>query len=205
MDTGAGQTDDLVAGLRLGAIDELVAFHEANTESGQVEGIGRHDARMLGCLAADEGAADRIACLRDAGHQRRNASRIDAANGDIVKEEIRLGAVTYDIVRTHGDQVLANGVEPAQPPGDLGLRPHAVRGRDKHGLAIAGGNREGAPETTDSAEEVRVGHSYLSAQQLHGMLARLDVDSGATVCLAQRQPTTCSSSRSSRNLRLPTS
>ena len=188
MEPAAGQADDRVARLRLGAIDQLVALDEADAEAGQVERVGGHHARMLGRLAADERAADVVARLCHARHERRDARRIDLADGHVVEEEGGLGAVADDVVGAHRDEIDADRVEPAQRARDLGLGAHAVGGRHEHRLLHARWDLQRGSEAADAAEQVELGDLQLAAQQVDGALAGLDVDARLLVGRAEAHP-----------------
>ncbi len=90
---------------------------------------------VLGHLTADQGAAGLAAALGDAGDQLLDVVRVELADGDVVEEEQGLGALAHQVVDAHGDQVDADGVEPADGLGDQGLGADAVGGRHQHRLA----------------------------------------------------------------------
>jgi hypothetical protein len=56
--------------------------------------------------------------------------------GVVVEEEERLGSADEDVVDAHGHEVHADGVVLAHRLRDLELRPHAVRARHKHRIAL---------------------------------------------------------------------
>ena len=92
--------------------DHLVALGDAHREPDQVELAGIHGPGVLGHLATDERAPGLPAALGNPLDQLLDVVGVEAAHGDVVEEEERLGTLADDVVDAHGDQVDADGVEP---------------------------------------------------------------------------------------------
>ena len=132
---------------------------------------------MLRRLPSDEGAARRAATGRDARDQFGDLVRIELTDGHIIQEGQRLRAGAHDVVGAHRDKVDADRVEPADRPGDGGLRADAVSRGDQHRLAVAGRDGKGATEAAESADDLRSpGRFDVRAHQLHGTLAGRDIN-----------------------------
>ena len=155
MDTCGGQGDDHVTRGHEGVVDDGGLVHQAHGEPGQVEVIGRHGARVLGGLPADEGASGLHAAFRHAAHQGGHLHRVVLADGDVVQEEQGPGAAAHHVVDAHGHAVDAHGIEPAHELGDALLGAHAVGAAHQHRLGHARrglSQGEQSPETADIAD-----------------------------------------------------
>ena len=106
---------------------------------------------------------------------------VEPADGDVVEEEQRLGALAHDVVDAHGDEVDADGVEAAGGLGDERLGADAVGRRHQHRVAVAvAGEGEQPAEAADVADDLgpeRRADVVLDA--LDRLLAGRDVDAGA--------------------------
>ncbi len=114
---------------------------------------------------------------------------VERADGDVVEEEERLGALADEVVDAHGDEVDADGVEPARRLGDQRLGADAVGRRDEHRVAVAvRGEGEQAAEAADVADDLGTeGRAHVALDPLDGALAGGDVDAGALVGLPHRR------------------
>ena len=108
---------------------QLVALGDADGEADEVELAGLHGAGVLGHLAADERAAGLPAALGHAVDELLDVVGVELADGDVVEEEERLGALAHEVVDAHGDEVDADRVEAAGGLGDERLGADAVGGR----------------------------------------------------------------------------
>jgi hypothetical protein len=198
------QAEDDVARPRGRPVEERGALHDPDAEPGQVEVVLAHQPRMLGRLAADEGASREPAAVGDAADQLGDLERVQPADGHIVEEVQRRGAGAHDVVGAHGDEVVADGVEPTHGIRDGGLRTYAVGRRHQHRLAIAGRHRERRSEPAEAAQDARaVGGRHCRSHQLDGAVPSLDVDAGLGVGRATHR--TPVPAISSTNLRSPAS
>ena len=90
--------------------DEPVALDDADGEADEVELARLHGAGVLGHLAADERAAGLPAALGHAFDELLDVVGVEPADGDVVEEEQRLGALAHEVVDAHGDEVDADRV-----------------------------------------------------------------------------------------------
>ena len=97
--------------------------------------IGHHPG-VLGCLAANEGAASQLAADSDAPDDLRDPLRDDLAHGQVVLHEKRLGTADDQVVDDHPDQVDADRVVLVHGLRDSQLGADAVRARGQQGLAV---------------------------------------------------------------------
>ena len=137
------------------AVDDARALDDADRGAGQVERVGVHQPRVLGRLAADEGAARLAAAGRDAADELGDLGRIELADGDVVEERERLGAGADDVVDAHRDEVDADRVEAPDRRRDRGLGADAVGRGDEQRLAVAGRDGERAAEPAEPADAPR--------------------------------------------------
>src|SRR3546814_2691993 len=72
-------------------------LHDTGGGAGHVVLVGAEQPRMLGGLAADQGATGLDTGLGDALHDRGDALRHDPARGDVVGQEERLGAADDEV------------------------------------------------------------------------------------------------------------
>ena len=135
--------------------DQLVALDHADGEADQVELAGLHGARVLGHLAADQRAAGLAAALGHALDELLDVVGVEPADGDVVEEEERLGALADEVVDAHGHEVDADGVEATGGLGHQRLGADTVGRRHEHRLAVAGGvEAEQAAEPADVADDL---------------------------------------------------
>ena len=130
---GDGRPMSTSPGAHVLAGDEPVALGDADGEADEVELARLHGAGVLGHLAADERAAGLPAALGDALDELLDVVGVELADGDVVEEEQRLGALAHEVVDAHGHEVDADGVEPPGGLGDQRLGADAVGGRHEHG------------------------------------------------------------------------
>ena len=145
---------------------------------------GLEEPGVLGGLAADERAAGGDARLGDALDDGRDPLGYDAAGGDVVGQEQRLGAADDEVVDEHADQVEADRVVLVERLRDRDLGADAVgRGGQQRlvvGLQRAGVEEPGEP--ADAADHLRAaGLVDPDLHQLDGLVAGLDGDSGGLV------------------------
>ena len=132
-----------------------VALGDADREADQVELAGLHGAGVLGHLAADQRAAGLPAALGHALDQLLDVVGVELADGDVVEEEERLGALAHQVVDAHGHEVDADRVEAAGRLGDERLGADPVGGGDEHRVAVAvPREREQAAEPADVADDL---------------------------------------------------
>ena len=116
---------------------DLVPFDDAGGGSRDVVFVGAEQARVLGGLPADEGAASGNAGVRDTGDDSRDPLGNHLAAGDVVGDEQRLRARDHEVVDEHADQVGADGVVAVEGLCDGDLGAHTVGGGGQHRVGIA--------------------------------------------------------------------
>ena len=175
--------DDDVAGARAPPVDDAVAFDDADAESREViVAVGVH-AGHLGGFAADQGAARLHAALGDAGDDPLGDVHRKAPGRVVVEEEEGLRALDHDVVRAHGDEVLADAVVQAgvdREP-ELGADAVGAGDQDRPPPAALRDFDHGA-ESADAGQHLRPlrpRHARLDA--LDEFLAGIDVDAGIPV------------------------
>ena len=138
---------------------------------------------MLGGLAPDQGAPGLHASLGDAADQVGDARRVEPPHGDVVVEEQRLGAGHDEVVDHHRHQVDPDGVQAAEPAGQVHLRPDAVGARHEHRLPVAGRvQREQPAEAADPAEHLgAAGARDDLADEVDRPVRGIEVDPGVRV------------------------
>ena len=183
-----------------------VALDDADGEADEVELAGLHGAGVLGHLAADQRAAGLAAALGDARDELLDVVGVELADGDVVEEEQRLGALADEVVDAHGDEVDADGVEPA---GGLGDRAPWCRRRRWTTRAPGCGsrwpakaNRPPKPPMSPMTSGRKVERT-LRLDALDRLLAGVDVDAGALVGLAHRRSPSARRARAASRLRRP--
>ena len=105
---------------------------------------GRHRPRVLGRLAADQGAAGEPAAGGDPADDRGHALRVEPADGHVVEEEERLGAGADDVVGAHRDEVDAEARRSGPSPG---RSPSSCPPRRSRRRGAARGSRPGSRST----------------------------------------------------------
>ena len=208
-----GQAKQDVPGPGRGAVEQVRPLHDADAATGQVEFVDLHEPRMLGRLAADQGAADGRAGVGHRAHDGRHGLRHEASHREVVKEGQRLRPAAHDVVGAHADHVGTDAIEAAGGRGEHGLRADAVGGGHQKGLPIAlrDGDRPG--EAAEAPDQLRPSRPLDGGtHQLDRPLTRRHVHAGPRVgrprrgALGHRTPARCSSWGSSRmNLWLATS
>src|SRR5262249_10952047 len=149
-----------------------------NDEAGDVVfAVGVKPGHLSG-LAADQSAAVRAAGARDSrddllGHRRRQAAR-----GEVIEEEQRLGALYEDVVHAVVHEVGADGVVAAGHERDLQLGANAIGARYQHRLTVAGYvEAEEAAERPDVGEHA--GRECAAGERTNpanGFVPRIDID-----------------------------
>ena len=140
---------------------------------------------MLSHLPADQRAARLAAAVDHPRHQVLDLIRLELADGDVVEEEQRLGALGGDVVHAHRHQVDADGGEAARGLGDEGLGAHPVGGGHEHRIAVAA-----LVEGEQPAEPADVAHHLGPEGRAHpvldtgdGLVAGADAYARSLVCL----------------------
>ena len=135
---GDGRPMTTSPGRDVGAGDDAVAFDHADGEADEIELAGFHRPGVLGHLAADERAAGLPAAVGDALDQLLDVIGVEPADGDVVEEEQRLGALADEVVDAHRHQVDADRLEPAGALRDERLRADAVGRGHQHRVGGSG-------------------------------------------------------------------
>ena len=175
--------DDVALAHELGA-DHLGTVDDAHHEAGEVVVVRRHDAGVLGHLAAHQRAAAHAAAVGDTRDDRGDRFGLELADCHVIEEEQRLGAHDHDVVDAHGNEVLANGAVAVEQLGDRKLGAHAVGARDEHGVfhVLEARHREARSESAEPADDlgsVRARHGGLDG--IHGAGAFGGINAGVLV------------------------
>ena len=137
MQAERGQRQKHVAGAHGAGLENAAALDRADDESGEIVFAGGIGVRQFRGFAADQRAAGLMAGARHAFDELFDDVGIDAAHGEIVEEEERLGAEGEDVVDAVIDQIGADGGVDAGGGGDLQLGADAIGAGDQHGFAPA--------------------------------------------------------------------
>ena len=174
-------------GLTRSGPEHVVGLDDADAGGRDVVVIGRHQAGMLGRLAAQQRAAGHHAAVGDAGHQFADPLGHRAADRDVVLQEQRFGTAHHEVVDDHRDEVDPDGVVLVHRLGDGQLGADAVgRGR-QHRLAIAAAQREQPGESAETAAHFGPGGLLGQRfQEFDGAVTGFDVDPGRRVGDADR-------------------
>ncbi len=179
-----GHRDHDVTGADPTRAEELAGLDHAGGGAGDVVLVGLQQPRVLGGLAAHERAAGGDARLGDALDDRRDPLGYDAAGGDVVGQEERLGTTDDEVVDQHADEVEPDGVVLVERLGDGHLGAHAV-GRAGEQRSVVGLERTGVEESGEASDAAdHLGTPGLvdpDAHQLDGLVAGLDGDAGRLV------------------------
>ena len=179
---GGRQAEDDVALADAVRPEQLGLLDRSDAEAGQIERVLRHDAGVLGGLAAEQGAAGAPAALRDALDDPRDALRNDPADREVVQEEQGLGARAHDVVGAHRHEVDPDGLEPAGHARDLELRADAVgRGGQELPAADPEESREPADGVGDLGTARPLGQI---GDQRDGLRGRLGIHARGAVGVA---------------------
>ena len=209
MQARRGQAEDGVPGSHGRPVDDVGTLDDADAAARQVEGVVGHEVRVFRRLATDQRAARLAAAGRDRADHLGDGLRDDPSDRHVVEERDGLGAAAHDVVGAHRHEVDADGVEPPEGEGELGLGADAVGRGDDQRLAVAGRDRERAAEPAETPDDLGpTGRFDVRPHELDRGLPGRHVDARRAVRLPARlalgagtrhRPTTASSSM---NLRL---
>ncbi len=145
--------------------------------------FGRIEAGHLRRLAADQGAAVVLAGLGHPADDLFGHLGIELADGQVVHEEQRRGALHHDVVDAVVHQVAADGVVQVHLEGELQLGAHAVYAGDQHRvLELLLVHLEQPAVAADLAQHVLVeGAVGEILDALLGTISPLDVNAGVGV------------------------
>ena len=187
----AGHRQDLIAGLHLAAIDQIVLLHHRHTEARQVVAAGAIEPRHFGGFAPQQGTAAAPAAIGDALHHRRHGLRGQFAGGDVIEKKQWLGAAGDHVVDAHGHQIKAHAVVAAMGLGQLELGAHPIGARHQQRFAHARRQAAEAAESTQPPENLRAARRFhAGADAVHEGAAGHHVDAGSAVIHA-RKATIC--------------
>ena len=183
MHAGGGQGDHHIAGDHALVGEDLLLIHHAHSKAGQVVVLLRHHARVLGSLAAHQGAASLHAALCHALDDLSDLLGDIAAAGDVIQKDQGLCTGADHVVDAHCHAVDADGVVLIQQHGDAQLGAHAVGAGDQHRALNTGAvqlkQAAKAAQTADALLGHRTGNVLL--HQLHRAVTRRNVNAGGLV------------------------
>ena len=140
------------------AVDDAVAFDDADAKPGHVVVAGLVEIGQNGRFAADQRAVRLHAAVADALDQVADQGRIVFRQGEVIEEQQRFAAGAQAIVDGHGHQIDADGIVLVHHAGNFELGADAVGARDQHGPAIILGEEPAivieAEKTGKAAEAV---------------------------------------------------
>ncbi len=178
MDPGRLEAQNYVAGRYGGAVYDLFTLDSPDAETCQVVLAFLVHGGHRGRFASEQGAPSHLATESYAFDDLFNNARPRLADGDIVKEEKRLGAASHHIIGVHGDQVDTDGVVLVQSLGDLYFGADAVGSRGKDHLSEPEDPRVKQPgkppDPGDDARPVCPGGDLGYPPHVHTRLLRVD-------------------------------
>ena len=143
-------------------------------------------AGVLGGLTPEQRAARAHAPFGDTADDRVEPFRHDAAKGDVVQQEQRLGSAHHQVVDHHRDQIQADGVMLVHRLSDRQLGAHPVAGRRQQRFAVVAAQREKSGESAELAEHLGSGgFGRERLEQFDGAIPGFDIDSGRCICHAR--------------------
>ena len=178
-----GEPDDGIPGARTAAVDDPVTLDDTDAETSKVVIAFRVHAGHFCGLAADECTARFDATFGDARDDALGHVDREPAGRVVVEEEERLGALDYDIIRAHRDEILSDTIVASGVDREPELGADAVRPGDENWPTPAAlGYLDHRAEAADACENlgpVRARDARLDA--LDQFLAGIDVDAGIPV------------------------
>ena len=172
VETGGGQANEAIPCFDLRSVEHLALLHCSNDEAGQIVFAIGVQARHLSGFAADEGTAIGAAAAGDTADDGTGDIGIELADGKVVEEEERLGALHHNVVDAVVDQVFADGIVAAGQKCYLELSTNSIGRTDQHRFFPAG-----EPEAGSKA-------AYVGLHSVCECLARVFLDYvDGTVCL----------------------
>ena len=183
MDPCRRQADEDVAGLDVFAGNDLVAVDDADAEASQVIVVFGIEAGHFSRFAAEESAARFLAGMGDTFDNGRNLDRVELADGDVVQEEERFGALDENVIDGHGDAVLTDCIVFAHHDGQAEFRADAVGTADQDRfLDVAVHQGKEAAKAAKVTEDFRTVRGFDRIfHQFYGFVASIDVDAGISI------------------------
>lgn len=126
MQTIRRDPDDIVSRSHTGAVDQAASLDNAHRKTGKLVMSGFIEARHLGRLTSQNRAAGLTATNRDSLDNLGDTVWIHFANGNVVQEKQRLGALNNKIVDAHRNEVNSDGVRDSGSKRDFELGADAV-------------------------------------------------------------------------------
>ena len=182
--TGGRQAQDHVAGADVRGIEHLGTVDDAHGKASEVVVGRRHDAGVLGHLAAHERAARELAAIGHALDDLCHVLGLDVTDGNVVQEKQRLGARSQNVVDAHSDQVLAHRLVTVHDLGEHELGAHAVGTANQNRVfhILKRGSREQATKATDAADDLgTVGVLNHLLNSVNGAAALGGIDAGILI------------------------
>ena len=159
------------------AIDDLILFNDANTESGKIVVLAFVHARHLCCFTANKRGACQLAAFTDTLNYAGRNINVELAGSVVIQKEEWLCTYDGNIVAAHGDQVDTDGVVSAQLHGEPQFRSYTIGAGDEHGAAIPFGNLTQRTKTSQTTQYFRSSRCLRYVlYTIHQGIARIDVD-----------------------------
>ena len=138
MDAGGGKRQHNVSLAHGGVVDNARLVHDAGAIARKVVILFRHQAGVLGGLAADERRAGLHTALGYAADNLSNLFRDVLAAGNVIQEKQRFRPAADDIVDAHRHRINADGVVLVHQNGQFHLGAATVGAGYQHRLGHAG-------------------------------------------------------------------
>ena len=185
MNARGWQAEDDVSFPDVFAGDDVFAIHDADSKACDIIVTLSVEASHFCGLAAKQRAAGLDAGICDALYDLCHQFWFQFAGRNVVEEKERTCALYQDIIDTHSDTVLPDGIMDAHLNGKAQLRADTIRAGDKD--RIIGELFFQAEESAESAkiphDAAGIGRLYGSLDQLYFSFSCIDIDAG--FCIGQ--------------------
>ena len=178
MDSSRGDTDQDVALGHLRTVDKVVLFDSADSETGDIVFLGVVHAGHFGGFTADQSATGLTTTFGHAGHDGLDHSGLVLADGHVIKEQQRFGALSQNVVDAHRNGVDTHRVVDAHLERQFQFRTHAVGAAHQNRVTVAKASEvEHAAESSDAAHAAgTVGRFYMLLDAAHYFISCFEVN-----------------------------